>query len=246
MTADLDTRLREYAARWRTEQDEEMSRTVSAMHQALPALPSPRRAPQRRTALAVAASVAAVGVIGAATAVFTHSPARSVVAASAPSTTSQPAQADVPSTSAGLTWTDAGGNVIVAPPAHVLGPVTRARNFPTLGNSLTPPPPSPAPALTAHDAYERCAATLMCPVDSGGPSLSLAVVTTTNSGLRDLPTLAYVLQWDAVPCTGGNNTPRAPGAPATPTTKTTCTWVGLVNATTGQSMGSGQTNVLGG
>lgn len=168
-------------------------------------------------------------------------------AAAALAATPAQSQAGTPSTLAGPTWTDLGGNVVVAPPARFLGPLTRSTKYPTLGISLTPPPPNPAPALTARDAYARCASTLMCPTDAGGPTISLAVVTTTNSNLQDVPTLAYVLRWDAVPCTGGNNAPPAPGARAAPTTATTtCTGVGLVNATTGQSLGSGQTTTPGG
>ncbi len=245
---DLDARLREHAARWRAEQDEDTPRAVTTAQQALAALVEPprRSPPRRRTVLAVAASVAAVGVIGAVTATLTHPSARGVVAAWVPPTPPAQSAAGAPSTVAGLTWTSMDGHVIVAPPARFLGPLTRAKNYPALGISLTPPPPTPAPALTAHDAYTRCASTLACTVDSAGPSISLAVVTTTNNNLRDVPTLAYVLIWAAVPCTGDNNAPPAPGAPPAPTTNTTCISVGLVNALTGQSLGSGSTNAPGG
>lgn len=241
---DLDARLREHAARWREQQDEDTPRAVTTAQQALAALVEPpRRTPQRRrTVLAVAASVAAVGVVGAVTAVLTHSPARGVAAAAVPSTSPAQSAAGTPSTVAGLTWTNLNGHVIVAPPARFLGPLTRAKNYPALGISLTPPPATPAPVLTAHDAYTRCASTLACTVDSGGPSILLAVVTTTNNNLRDVPTLAYVLEWSGIPC--GAPAGGVPAVATTPAAK--CISVGLVNATTGQSLGSGSTNVPGG
>lgn len=104
MSTDLDARLRECAARWRAEQDAETPALVTRAHSALAALaePPPRHTPRRRTVLAVAASVAAVGVIGAATAVLTHSSARGVVAAAVPSTTPHSAQASVPWSSTGV------------------------------------------------------------------------------------------------------------------------------------------------
>lgn len=100
---DLDAQLREYAARWRDEQNQETAASVTKAQQTLVALAEPsRRTARRRTVFAVAASVAAVAVIGAATAALTHSPAREVVTAAVPSTTPHSAPASVPWSSAGV------------------------------------------------------------------------------------------------------------------------------------------------
>lgn len=107
MTTDMDTRLREHAARWRAAQEDETSAAVIRAQVALAALVEPpRRSPRSRAGLAVAASVVTVAVIGAVTTVLTHSENRSPVAppvpAAPPSSSARSAPASVPWSAAGV------------------------------------------------------------------------------------------------------------------------------------------------
>lgn len=94
MSTDVDARLREYATRWRAAQADETSDAI--VERVSTPLPIQHR---RRAALAVAASIAAVGAIAAATLVFTHQHERSSVGISSPQHSNVPV---VPWSSAGV------------------------------------------------------------------------------------------------------------------------------------------------
>ena len=150
--------------------------------------------------------------------------------------------------SSGASKDGVNGSRVVWPKASYSGATTATVTLPTLGVTLAAPQADAAKrlTLTADQAYAHCATDLACPVMATGPSITLSRITTTNGGAlpasgRGVPStvsgLAYVLQWRGVPCIASAVPGKAAPKP------TTCLWVALVDATTGRSLGSGQTNV---
>lgn len=140
------------------------------------------------------------------------------------------------------------GSAVVWPQASYKGASQATVTLPTLGVTLAAPGPDAAKrlTLTADQAYAHCATDLACPVMATGPSIMLSRITTTNGGAlpasgggvpSTVSGLAYVLQWRGVPCIASAVPGKAAPKP------TTCLWIALVDATTGRSLGSGQTNV---
>ncbi len=104
MSTDLDTRLREYAARWRAAQNEDIADAVGAVPATLSALgsasPPPQRTRRRRIALTAAASVAAASALITTTLVHTQRHERSSVAITP--TSPRSVEVSVPWRSAGV------------------------------------------------------------------------------------------------------------------------------------------------
>jgi hypothetical protein len=134
------------------------------------------------------------------------------------------------------------------PDANYTGRLTRLLSYATMGISLTPPAADAVARVDPASAYRRCEVDAACPSGSGGPTIFLALATTDGGAKVGSDgtvnravdhTLAYILRWQDVPCAAAG--PQVASRPAT-----TCLWIGLVDATTGAALGSGQTNISGG
>lgn len=161
--------------------------------------------------------------------------------ASSPGTGSQP--------TAGAT---SGSSVTVPglPTAQYTGPLLHSQDFPVLGISLAPPGTA-KPQIDPASAYAKCEGALACPHSGSGPTITFARVTTqigatvanstsANQAPRSpVKALAYALRWKLGTCVPAGRTPGDTSAP----TPSTCIWIGLVDATSGRILGSGNTNI---
>jgi hypothetical protein len=135
-----------------------------------------------------------------------------------------------------------------SPEANYIGRLAQPLSYATLGISLTPPPAGAVARVEPASAYRRCKVDAACPSGSDGPTIFLALATTDSGGTMGSDgtlhravdhTLAYVLRWQDVPCVAAGPQVASPSP-------STCLWIGLVDATTGAALGSGQINSVGG
>jgi ABC-type transport system substrate-binding protein len=144
------------------------------------------------------------------------------------------------------------GSPVSWPPATDMGALNHSIIYSAMQLSLTPPGAGDTPAIDAASAYGACKVDAACPTGGSGPDIVLALASSPLGGsvasdgstqpkLQD--TLAYVLTWNDVPCVGSG-----PGNPkySTATAVSTCIWVAVIDANTGKSLESTDTNVVGG
>lgn len=160
-------------------------------------------------------AIASLGILVLATACASRQPSRSGGSA--------PGQ-QMPTTASLYPW----------PQPTSVGPLQKVQEYPTTGLTLAPPPAKMAPLISAQDAYDVCKKTAPCPRGHGAPAIQLALATNKLPGRDHTPTLIYVLRWENIPF------PQNGPAGGSPKPAILSTWLTMIDANTGDSLGSYQ------
>ncbi|PZS19906.1 MAG: hypothetical protein DLM57_03040 [Pseudonocardiales bacterium] len=124
--------------------------------------------------------------------------------------------------------------------------------YPSMGIALARPPADVGPPIDSAAAYVLYQQSAPCLAGDAEPEVFLALATSNSRGTMNADgtvtrridsTLVYVLRWENVPLASSGG---PPGFHRPPRPSSNGLVIGMLDATTGEFLGTGSTNAVGG
>lgn len=127
------------------------------------------------------------------------------------------------------------------------GSLSETLNYPRVSLTLAPPPAGTLASISPSLAFAHCSKDASCPDGVGPPTAFLAKATADFRSRVDANgdlvrtidgTLVYVFRWNHVPCQPSGPALGPTGEQTNAAGERTCLWLTMINATTGDSLGT--------